>query len=138
MADDVRNLLREIRKRTLAQRELISAEPLNKIDIKKHTIVFQSFVMNLKIEMKKSSTEGKYIDTLIKTTEGMELQEIRYVLEKTYDRYDNILELMNKYSDNFDENEFLKYNARYDVLSKLLTFMVENSMGEYKTSDGDV
>jgi hypothetical protein len=112
-------------------------EPMNKITLEKQNIIFENHINELKLEMKKSSVEGKYIETLSNTFEDLNLPEIRYTVEKTYDRYEAILDLMDKYSDNFDENEFLKYNSRYNVLDKVLTFMVQNSLGEYKISDMD-
>jgi hypothetical protein len=136
-SDDMRGLIKEIRKKVRDQRKLVCEEPLNKIDPDKQAEIFNTFLNTMKNEVKKSSDEGKYIEVLCKNFEEMKLAEIRYTVEKTYDRYDNVIDLMNKYSDNFDEEEFLKYNSRYGVLDKMLKFMIENTMGEYKTSDGD-
>ena len=45
---------------------------------------------------------------------------------------------MNKYMDNFDENEYNKYASKFLVLNKVLAFMIEEHIGEYLEKNQEV
>lgn len=135
MAEDVRSMLKEIRKRLEKNHELICETKIAKIDSSKQETMFLDFVNSVTKEFKKSSDEHKYVDTLIKDFQGMKMAEIRFAVERSYDRYDKVLNLMKKYEDNFDESELGKYTSKFVVLDKILKYMIENSVGEYEKSE---
>lgn len=135
MADDLKSCLKELKKRTEQQRLIALAEPLEKIDPEKQGTAFSGFVSGMMEEFNKSSSEYKYIETIFKDFEGMKLTDIRFAIEKSFDRYNRINSLMQRYEENFDEKEFIKYNSKHVVLEKILNFMVINCLGEYKQID---
>jgi hypothetical protein len=132
MPDDLRICLKDLKKRMKQQKVAVLAEPIEKIDVEKQGRAFSGFVNGLMTEFEKSSDEHKYVDTIVKEFDGMRLVDIRFAVEKSYDRYDKIISLMRRYEENFDEEEFAKYNSRYLVLEKMFSFMIGNAMGEYK------
>ena len=62
----------------------------------------------------------------------MRLSDIRFVIEKSFDRYNKVILLMTKYSENFNEEEIKKYNDKLTILNDVLAFMIQNSLGDYK------
>jgi hypothetical protein len=137
MPDDLRICLKELKKKMKQQKVSVLAEPIEKIDVERQGRAFSGFVNELMVEFEKSSDEYKYVDTIVKEFDGMRLVDIRFAVEKSYDRYDKIISLMKRYEENFDEEEFAKYNSRYLVLEKMFSFMVGNAMGEYKKIEKD-
>lgn len=137
MPDDLRTGLRDLKKKMSQQKAEILAEPLEKIDVEKQKEAFSGFVNKMMVEFEKSSSEHKYIETISGDFDGMRLIDIRFALEKSFDRYDKMISLMRRYEDNFDEKEFAKYTSKHTVLSKMLTYMVGNAMGEYKKTEED-
>jgi hypothetical protein len=132
MSKDLKADLKDLKKRMSQQKEVILAQPLEKIDPEKQGEAFSGFVSELLTEFQKSSGEYKYIEAVYKEFDGMRLADIRFALEKSYDRYDKILSLMKRYEENFDEKEFAKYTGKHMVLEKMLNYMLGNAMGEYK------
>jgi hypothetical protein len=132
MPDDLRTGLRDLKKKMSQQKVAVLAEPLEKIDVEKQGEAFSGFIGKLMVEFEKSSSEYKYMELICGDFDGMRLVDIRFALEKSFDRYDKMLSLMRRYEENFNEKEFAKYNSKHLVLEKMLTFMVGNAMGEYK------
>jgi hypothetical protein len=132
MSDDLRTGLRELKKKMSQQKTAVLAKPLEKINSTKQEEIFAGYINELSTEFQKSSSEYKYIDNISKEFEGMRLVDVRFAIEKSYDRCDKILSLMRRYEENFDEKEFQKYNSKHVVLEKVLTFMVGNTIGEYQ------
>lgn len=137
MSDDLKISLRDLKKKMYQQKVVILAEPLEKIDMEKQGEAFSGFVGNILEEVDKSSNEYKYIETISKEFDGMRLEDIRFALEKSFDRYNKINSLVQKYEENFDEKEVDKYSSRLKTLEKMLNFMIINSIGEYKKRDED-
>jgi hypothetical protein len=137
MSDDLRICLKDLKKRMKQQKMSVLAEPIEKIDVERQGKAFSGFVNELMTEFEKSSDEYKYVDTIVKEFDGMRLVDIRFAVEKSYDRYEKIISLMKRYEENFDEEEFTRYNSRYLVLEKMFNFMVGNAMGEYKKIEKD-
>jgi len=132
MSDDLKTSLKELKKKMAQQKAAVIAEPLEKIDVEKQGEAFSGFVGGMLVEFNKSDTEYKYIENVFKEFDGMRLVDIRFAIEKSFDRYDKLLSLMKRYEENFDDKEFMKYTSKHTVLQKMLAFMVENAMGEYK------
>jgi len=132
MPEDLRTCLRDLKKKMKQQKCAVLAEPLEKVDVEKQGEAFSGFVNELKTEFDKSSDEYKYMETVSKEFNGMRLIDIRFAIEKSFDRYDKVISLMKRYEENFDEKELTKYNSRYVVLEKMLSFMAGNALGEYK------
>lgn len=137
MPDDLRICLRDLKKKMKSQKVAVLAEPLEKVSIDKQGDAFSGYVNGLLFEFEKGSDEYKYLENVTKEFDGMRLADIRFAVEKSYDRYDKIISLMERYEENFDEKEIAKYNSRYVVLEKMLTFMVGNTIGEYKRIELD-
>lgn len=98
-----------------------------KIDISKKQKMAM-FLGSLADSFKKTSEEHKYCDKLIKTFEDMNFESMKFFIISNYDRFDEIHTLAKKYEENFDEKEVLRYEARFNVLSKAMMFLLEENL----------
>jgi hypothetical protein len=131
MAEDLRTRVKELKKR-LDEGEHVLEISLEKFGKDLQKAKFDNYMSGLSNEMKKSSEEGKYLDSMKNGFEGLSVTEIRYAIEKSHDRYESLLTLMNKYKDNFESTEYNKYATKFLVLNKILSFMVAEHIGEYE------
>lgn len=131
MSDELKIMIKEIKKRVIDRTSTVTAITIAKTDPEKQMTVFTEFLNKYNSELKKSASEGKYVAQMMKDFDGMKLSDIRFVIEKSYDRYNKIISLMAKYSENFNEDEIKKYNEKLTILNDVLAFMIENSLGDY-------
>jgi hypothetical protein len=132
MSDELKVMIKEIKKRVIDRTSTVTAITIAKTDPEKQMTVFTEFLNKYNSELKKSASEGKYVAQMMKDFDGMKLSDIRFVIEKSYDRYNKIISLMAKYSENFNEEEIKKYNDKLTILNDVLAFMIQNSLGDYK------
>jgi len=131
MSDELKVMIKEIKKRVADRTSTIMEVTLAKTDPEKQMLIFTDFLNSYNSELKKSGSEGKYVVQMMKDFDGMRLSDIRFIVEKSYDRYNKIISLMTKYTENFNEEEMKKYDSKLIVLNDILAFMIENSLGEY-------
>jgi predicted RNase H-like nuclease len=130
MVEDLRSRAAELKKR-FEDDEPVKSNTSVKVDKITEVRKIHYFTENLFDEIKKSSPEGRYLHKVVESCEELEPHQIRYIIEKSHDRYENLLNLMKKYSDNFDEEDFNRYTVKYNVLDKVLSFLVSEHIGEY-------
>lgn len=135
MSDDLKSRVKELKKRFENEDEPILELELNKMDKSMEIPRLNAFTGNLLTEIKKSSTEGKYLSSVLDNFEGLEAHQIRFIIEKSCDRYEALIGLMDKYRENFDDEEYNKLQTRFTVLNKVLTFMLEEHIGEYSEKE---
>jgi predicted RNase H-like nuclease len=136
MVEDLRSRANELKKR-FEDDEPIKSQSLTKVDKITEVRKIHVFTENLFEELKKSSPEARYLHTVVESCEELEPHQIRYIVELSHDRYDSLLKLMNKYNENFDTHEFEKYNVKYTVLDKVLSFMISEHLGEYLNAEDE-
>ena len=132
MSDELKVMIKEIKKRVIDRTSTITAITIAKTDPEKQMIIFTDFLNKYNLELKKSTSDGKYVAQMMKDFDGMRLSDIRFVIEKSFDRYNKVILLMTKYSENFNEEEIKKYNDKLTILNDVLAFMIQNSLGDYK------
>lgn len=130
MTDDLQELIKDLKKKVKNRKGSVHPMELQKIDIKKQKQEFFEFLENYDNEIKKDE-EGSYVQTLIKDFRRMKLVDIRFVVEKTYDKYTKMLNIINKFDENFSEEEIEKYKNKEQILNKVVSYMVINHVGEY-------
>lgn len=130
MEDELRVLMKDLKSKIKKDRGLVVPTENDKIDIKKQKKEFFDFLQNYDNELKKNS-ESSYTSVLIDDFRGMKLADIRFVIEKSNDKYNKMCYLIEKYEDNFSEEEIKKYNERSKVLNDIFAYMVTNFVGEY-------
>jgi len=135
MSEDLKNRIKTIKKKMDLDYERVIATDLNKTSTTRQNELFNEFLNGLSKEIKKDSNEAVYLAEIIKSFKNTKLTTIRYAIEKSFDRYSRIIQLMKQYDDNFDEDEILKYEIKYGVLNNILSFMVSNSIGEYSEDE---
>lgn len=131
MSDDLKILIDELKKKVKDRKDMVEPMVLEKMDLKKQKKEFFFFLESLNSEMAKSNTNEVYIQNMLDDFEKMGMPDIRFVIEKSYDKYSKMAELVKKYDDNFNDEEINKYTYRADVLNKVYSFMLTNHMGEY-------
>jgi len=131
MSDELRSMVKEIKKKVSNRTSTISQMTIAKMDQGKQMTLFADFLEEYSVEIKKSGSEGKYVAQMISDFEDMKLCDIRFVVEKSYDRYSKVVSLMKKYEENFTETEINKYNEKLKVLNDVLAFMISNCIGTY-------
>jgi hypothetical protein len=132
MTDELKRRLTDLKKRLDTSQPIPFIEKrIVKMDATKQMFIFKSFVTKMSSELKKSSEEGKYLQSIIKSFEGLSIFEIRFALEKSWDVTQGTEILMMRYADNFDESEINKYKTKAKVMEDILTFMASNNIGEY-------
>ncbi len=138
MTDELKRRLTDLKKKLDTSQPIPFIEKkIVKMDAAKQMSVFKSFVTKMSSELKKSSEEGKYLHSIVKSFEGLSIFEIRFALEKSWDVTQGTEILMMRYADNFDESEIKKYDMRATVMEDILTFMASNSIGEYSEAEQD-
>lgn len=130
MTDDLQELIKDLKKKVKNRRDSVHPMELQKIDIKKQKQEFFEFLEKYDNEIKKDEM-GSYVQTLIKDFKRMKLVDIRFVVEKTYDKYNKMLNIINKFDDNFSEEEIERYKNKEQILNKVVSYMVINHVGEY-------
>lgn len=130
MVEDLRLRAKELKKR-FEDDEPIRSQASAKVNKITEVRKIHVFTENLFEELKKSSPEARYLQTVVESCEDLEPHQIRYIIELSHDRYDGLLKLMNKYNENFDAHEFEKYTVKYSVLDKVLSYMISEHIGEY-------
>ena len=136
MVEDLRSRAKELKKR-FEDDEPIKSQASVKVNKITEVRKIHVFTENLFEELKKSSPEARYLHTVVESCEDLEPHQIRYIVELSHDRYDSLLKLMNKYNENFDAQEFEKYNVKYRVLDKVLSFMVSEHLGDYINAEDE-
>jgi hypothetical protein len=131
MTDDLKIRIKDLNKRADDIYNSVSATDNPKMSIEKQTENLKSFFEELATEIKKSSAEGKYLDSVIKDLQGLSPFQVRYCVEKSRDRYANLLDLMRKYDENFSDKEQENYKAKFSILDQILNKMISHSIGEY-------
>lgn len=130
MTDDLQELIKDLKKKVKNRQSSVHPMELQKIDIKKQKQEFFDFLESYDNEIKKDD-ENSYVHTLIKDFRRMKLMDIRFVVEKTYDKYNKMLNIINKFDDNFSEEEVERYKNKEQILNKVVSYMVINHVGEY-------
>jgi len=130
MTDDLQELIKDLKKKVKNRQSSVHPMELQKIDIKKQKQEFFDFLESYDNEIKKDD-ENSYVHTLIKDFRRMKLMDIRFVVEKTYDKYSKMLNIINKFDDNFSEEEVERYKNKEQILNKVVSYMVINHVGEY-------
>ena len=137
MEDDLKVLMKDLKSKIRKNRNLVKPKELDKIDIKKQKKAFFEFLQNYDNELKKNADSSMYVSNLIDDFSKMKLVDIRFVIEKSNDKYNKMCYLIQKYEDNFSEEEIKKYTDRSKVLNDILAYMVINSVGEYFDAEED-
>jgi len=137
MEDDLKVLMKDLKSKIRKNRNLVKPKELDKIDIKKQKKDFFEFLQNYDNELKKNADSSMYVSNLIDDFSKMKLVDIRFVIEKSNDKYNKMCYLIQKYEDNFSEEEIKKYTDRSKVLNDILAYMVINSVGEYFDAEED-
>jgi hypothetical protein len=131
MVDELQLMMKDLKKKIKNRKDVVRPMDIEKIDVKKQKFELQNFLETYDLEIKKSDTEELYVQNMIKDFQGMKLSDIRFVVEKTYDKYNKMVVLINKYDDNFSEEEIKKYERKARILNDIFSFMVINHIGEY-------
>lgn len=79
-------------------------------------------------DFKKTSEERKYIESLKKNFTDINIESIKFFIEKSYDRFEEINNVLMKFDDNFEEKEQKRYKARHEVLKSLMIFLITENI----------
>jgi hypothetical protein len=137
MTDELKRRLTDLKNRMEYKQLIFIEKKIVKMDVSKQMSVFKSFITQLSSDIKKSSDEGKYLQSIIKSFDGLSITEIRFALEKSWDIAEGTQILMMRYADNFDESEIKKYEMRAKIMENILTFMVSHNIGEFSEAEKD-
>ena len=135
MTEDLKMQIKDLKKRADDIYKSVSTTDNPKMSIEKQNENLKMFFDELATELNKSSAEGKYFETIIKDLEGLSPFQVRYCVEKSRDRYANLLDLMRKYDDNFSDKEQEKYRVKFSILDQILNKMISHSIGEYNVRE---
>lgn len=122
LEDDISNARTIVEK---AYNNVINKSTIPDGDLKKDILYFFDDISK---NYKKTSEEFKYLIKLKKNFSDMNDISIKFFIESNYDRMDEIRNLLLKYTDNFNDEEMKKYEARYVILEKSMMFILEKGI----------